>query len=310
MKRLVIVYNSHSSKYSRVKKEILDQLTEGTWTPYEIDTKLDVDGNAKEMVKFIKPGDRIISAGGDGTAIICANAILQSGITDCELGVLPYGNFNDMARCFGGLNLVDITGPATKTEKVYPLEIKIDGKHRRYGVCYFTIGLLAESTEIFDHSKIRSRLRRSKKSISYSLYKLVGWYVRNSRHRFMPESFTVNGVEMHDKSDYAVVNGTSAAGVLRNRKRFYLDKAEFMSHSVNLRSFLTLVGFISRSVFWQIPGKTTRREVIEFQEPATVEIQGEGEYFRVEVQKTIEFVKPDKTINMIVGNYGHVRIRT
>jgi len=309
MKRLVVVYNSHSSKYSRVKKEVLDQLT-GDWTPYEINTKLDVDGNAKEMAKFVKSGDRVISAGGDGTAIICANAILQSGASGCELGVLPYGNFNDMARCFGKLEVEDIIGPVVNAIETYPLEVKIDGKHRRYGICYFTIGLLAESTEIFDQNKIRSRLRRSKKSISYSLYKLVGWYVKNCRHRFMPKLFTINGIQKHNKSDYAAVNGTSAAGVLRNRKRFYRDKTKFLSHSVNLRNVFTLLGFILRSVIWQIPGTITRRDVLEFQEPATVEIQGEGEYFRVEVQKSIEFIKPNKSINIITGKNGYVRIRT
>jgi len=297
VKRLVIVFNGHSSKYARVKSEILDRI-KIDWTGYEIDQSKDVDGNAVELAKFIKFGDRLISAGGDGTATICANAMIISGKSELELGALPYGNFNDMARCFKRLSLDDITSAEVKTVDAYPLDVSVDGKHRRYGVCYFTVGLLAESTEIFDHAKIRFKLQQKKNSISYSLRVLVAWYVRNYHRRFMPRAFKLNGRTIKNATDYAAMNCTSAAGVLRDRHHYYRG-TQFLSATTNLKNIFRLIGFIGWSVIWQVPGCASEKDVIEFTKPARVEIQGEGEYFWVNVKRNITITKSQQPIKII-----------
>ena len=99
MKRIIVVYNSHSSRSSEVKKEVLEHLSDLKGFivgKYEV-AKTDVDDNAKKLAKIIDNGDLVVAAGGDATGVIVANAILKSG-KSATLAALPYGNFNDLAR--------------------------------------------------------------------------------------------------------------------------------------------------------------------------------------------------------------------
>ena len=96
MNRVFVVYNPNSSRYSDVRKEVLDKLKnlKGYIVgKYEVE-KTDVDKNAEKFSKVLKDGDLVISAGGDATGIIASNAILKSGKA-ATLAVLPYG-YNDI----------------------------------------------------------------------------------------------------------------------------------------------------------------------------------------------------------------------
>ena len=62
--------------------------------------------NVKNLKAEIKDGDLCFALGGDATAAITANAILESN-KDATLAVLPYGNFNDLARTLGTMKLSD-----------------------------------------------------------------------------------------------------------------------------------------------------------------------------------------------------------
>ena len=99
MKRLFVIYNPHSSRFAEVKKDVLDQLVKikgYAIGKYEVD-RTNVDKNTAKLAKLLKNGDILISAGGDATGIIASNGILKSN-KDATLAVLPYGNFNDLAR--------------------------------------------------------------------------------------------------------------------------------------------------------------------------------------------------------------------
>ena len=110
MPRLVLVYNPNSSNYRRVKKDVLDKREE-IFKGYELSEytikKIGFESNVKNLKKEIKDGDLCFALGGDATAAITANAILESE-KDATLAVLPYGNFNDLARTLGTMKLEDI----------------------------------------------------------------------------------------------------------------------------------------------------------------------------------------------------------
>ena len=109
MKRLFIVYNPRSSRFLDVKKEVIDKtksLKGYMVGKYEVEPT-DVDENAKNLAKILKDGDLVLSAGGDATASISANGILRSN-KDVTLAVLPYGNFNDLARTLGAKKFEDL----------------------------------------------------------------------------------------------------------------------------------------------------------------------------------------------------------
>ena len=134
MKRLILVYNPRSSHYLRVKEEVVDRLRglKG-WMlgKFEV-ADTDVDDNARRLAKILRDGDVVIAAGGDGTANIAINGIMQSEHQNIRIGVLGYGNFNDMARTFGKLSLDEIMQNVGHAKEVWPLECSINGKHWRY----------------------------------------------------------------------------------------------------------------------------------------------------------------------------------
>ena len=99
MKRLLVVYNPYSSRFKDVECEVLSRVRDlkGYMVgKYEI-AKIGVDENVKQIAKIIRDGDLVLSVGGDATAVVAANGIITSG-KDATLSVLPYGNFNDLAR--------------------------------------------------------------------------------------------------------------------------------------------------------------------------------------------------------------------
>ena len=160
MSRLILVYNPNSTNYQRVKRDILEKRTE-LFDGYALDEytikKIGFENNVKELKKFIKNGDTLLSLGGDATAAITANAILESN-KSATLAVLPYGNFNDLARTLGTMKLSDINMDV-RPHRLYPLEIYVDGKFWRYATCYVTIGMTAEAVELFDAPKFRKYMK-------------------------------------------------------------------------------------------------------------------------------------------------------
>ena len=324
MRRLLIIYNPRSSRFSDVKNEVLSRLTElkGYMVgKYEV-ANTNVDDNTKKLAKILKNDDLVVAAGGDATAVIAANAILQSD-KNITLAVLPYGNFNDLSRTLGTETLEDVvtwTGgvaggtPAARSreastagetattgpvQKLYPLEIYIDDKFFRYATCYVTIGMTAEAVELFDKPKVRKKLKTSSGRSFGSYLSLASWYFKN-RHRkvFLPE-FRLNGELQHRKtSDYAAVNGSSMARVMKGGDD-YQNPTVFRSETDRLTSFWRLVKLLTKSILSRIPGSETKGDILEFIRPSTVELQAEGEYTTFENINKIEIKKGKKCLKVV-----------
>jgi hypothetical protein len=253
-----------------------------------------VDDNAANLSGLIMDDDLVLAVGGDATAVIGMNAIMLSE-KDATLAVLPYGNFNDLARTLKTKKLDDIfTG---QTDKLYPLEILIDDEHFRFASCYVTIGMMAEAVEVFDQKKVRSNLQKKKNRSVRSYTELAKWYFSH-RHKkvFLPD-FTINGELMHKKSDYIAVNGKSLARVMRGKCNAFLPNI-FKRKVGKLTSFVRLVGFMSKSILHRVPGVVrSGKDEICFVAPADVEIQAEGEYKkftqikRIGIRKNKRFLK-------------------
>lgn len=300
MKRLYIVYNPRSSRASDVKKEVLDRTPELKGYiigKYKIDPT-DVDQNAAKFAKVLNNGDLVIAAGGDATAVIAVNAILKSD-KDVRLAVLPYGNFNDLARTLRTKTLDDIFSDKAHSGKLYPLEIYIDGEFFRYATCYVTIGMTAEAVKLYDTPKVRKVLKTNfgRKVGSYT--NLVGWYFKNRHKKVFLPKFKLNGELQHSKtSDYAAINGRSMARVMKGGEDFKNPK-NFRSETDRLTGFWRLFKLMTKSIFHRIPGSDTTVDMLEFLEPATVSLQAEGENRLFENIKTIEIKKGEKCLKVI-----------
>lgn len=300
MKRLLVVYNPHSSRYADVKTAVLSKLSGLTGYmvgKYEVQ-KGNVDDNAEVFAKLLKDGDTVIAAGGDATGVIAANGILKSG-KDVTLGVLPFGNFNDLSRTLGTRTFEDIFDKKSEVRKYYPLEVQIDGKLFRYASCYTTIGMMAEAVKIYDQPKMRKKLKTASGRNVGSYTNLAGWYLKN-RHKkeFLPE-FKLNGVLQPKKtSDYAAVNGRYMARVMKGGDD-YLKPDVFRSETDRLTNFWRLLKLMIKSMFKRVPGDETRGDVLEFVKLATIEIQAEGEYKTFSNVNKIEVRKSKKCLKVI-----------
>lgn len=293
MQRLLIIYNPHSSRFSDVEKEVLAKtanLHGYIIGKYKI-KKGNVDTNAAELAKVLRDGDLVISAGGDATGAIAANAILNSE-KDITLGILPYGNFNDLAHTLHTKNLEDVLGSQSKRINYYPLEIIVDDKLFRYATCYVTIGMMAEAVKIYDQPKMRKVLKTKfgRKIGSYT--NLAKWYFKN-RHKkqFLP-IFKLNGALQPEKtSDYAAVNGQYMARVMKGGED-YKNHELFRSETDRLTSFWRLFKLMIKSIFKRVPGDETKGDILEFVGSGIIEIQAEGEY---ETFKNVQKIKIRKS---------------
>lgn len=308
MKRLIFVYNPHSSNHVHVKDEVLCYATK--IQDYMVGKfaikKIPFEENVEALRKFLKDGDTVLAVGGDATAAVVANAILESE-KDVILGVLPYGNFNDLARTLGVMKFGDmfkLEGENYKADfknvrKMYPLNIRVNGEHWRYATCYLTVGMTAEAVELFDEPKIRKSMKKGHRSSWRSYLYLMRWYFKNRHKKVFIPTFTLNGLETKKGiSDYCALSGRSMCRVMKGGDD-YLNSRVFRSYVGRLTNFWRLSRLMIKSILVRTPGFETSGDVLEFVVPSTVEMQAEGEYKVFRDIKTIEVAKDGKWIKVI-----------
>lgn len=300
MRRLLLIYNPRSSQYIRVKDEVISRASKlnGYMIGKFAIKKAPFEENVKALKKVLQDGDIAIAAGGDATAAVTANAILESK-KDVTLGVLPYGNFNDLARTLGTMKYNDIFDNFNNVKKLYPLDIIVNGTHWRYATCYVTAGMTAEAVELFDEPKFRAYMRKGHKSSWRSYLKLAEWYFKNRRKKVFLPPFTLNGKPTKKGvSDYCALSGKSMCRVMKGGDD-YLKSKVFRSETCRLINFWRLTKLMLTSILKRTPGTETKEDLIEFLAPAAVELQAEGEYKKFENVTKILIKKTDQYIKVI-----------
>lgn len=300
MKRLLIVYNSRSSRYLEVKDQVLARAKELSGYivgKYEI-ANTNIEDNIKQLSRVLEGDDLVLTAGGDATAIIAANAILESG-KKVTLAVLPYGNFNDLSRTLRTKTFDDVFLSGATARNFYPLEIIVDGKFFRYSTCYVTVGMMAESVGLYNEPEMRRKLKKTFGRQVTSYTELAKWYFKNrKKHVFIPE-FKLNGVlQPKNTSDYAAVNGRSMARIMKGGED-YRDPKYFRHKIDHLTNIHRLIKLMFKSVISRIPGSATDGDTLEFVNPSTVALQAEGEGKVFENIKIIEIRKSKKCLKVI-----------
>ena len=282
--RVILVCNGKSTGHKRVEKEVVTTLREFilqqkgiTFLRFDVESPT-LEENAKRLANLIGDGDVVLVAGGDGTAGIGVNGIMQSG-KDAKFYVIPYGNFNDIIQILR----------SNSGKKVYPIEALVDGKHFRYALAYFTVGMMAESTKIFDDEKVRRKLRKSKFNLIFSLKTLLMWFFVNRKKDYI----TIDGQKY---SDILVVNGKNVARLMKGGE-YYLGET-FLYTEQRLNNFFAMVFFMLQAMFSGIPGKKLKNKRIRFEEKQRIFIQSEGEYKDLVVQE-ISFLKSKKSIEIL-----------
>ena len=295
IKRIIIVCNLRSSQYAKVREEVLApaRKMQGYMVgKYEV-KKTSLTQNVRALAKLLKDDDIVVSAGGDATAVIAMNAVMTTD-AQASLAVLPYGNFNDLARTLGVERFAEIFEWGTERKKFYPLEIWVDGRLWRYASCYVTMGMTAEAVKLYDGPEMRAKLKTEFGRGITSYTELIKWYLKN-RHKkqFIPE-FKLNGdLQPSDTSDYAAVNGRYMARVMKGRED-YLKPKRFRSMTDRLAVGWRMCWLMTKSIIDQVPGNNTYGDVIEFVRPGSVKLQAEGESQLFRGVKKIEVKKSGK----------------
>lgn len=306
MKRLVVVYNPRSTRQAVMRERALNELRDlrGYLVgKYEV-KKAPLEQNARELAKILIDGDLVVAIGGDGTATMTLNAVMQAK-KKVVLGELAYGNFNDLGMMIGvqgGMKEIVKRYEAGETREVYPLDVEVDGKHWRYALGYVTVGMLAASTTIFEEPKVREKLKSGKTGRFFSIWTLAKWYFRQ-RHKeqWLPVDLTLNGQKIAGQTDYLAVNGPQVGGVMKGGD-WYQQEGKFGSGVVRLAGLWGLIKFMFRSMTKGMPLVETEGDVLEFGETTEVMIQGEGEFAKVKA-KRIEVMKSRMgVISLIPGN--------
>lgn len=306
MRKIIVVYNPRSSQYEAVAKEVLEEARKlrGCMVgKYEV-VRAAVNENAEKLAKILEEGDLVVVAGGDGTATMAVNAAAQARKT-VTLAVLGYGYFNDMARALGTLKqkLQDVVAATEaedgwaglKVREVYPLEVKVDGKHWRYVMNYVTMGMAAEAVGLFEEEAVRKKMKRIPHAVSY--LKLAGWYYRRRGKKFLSDLvklITDKGEEdLKRGTDILVMNGPRIAKVMKGRQEWLWSPEKFGARGFRLRWSLPLFGFMVRSLFKRVPVCEIEKLTVDFANRSDVMIQAEGEQEmvnarRVEIRKTVK----------------------
>ncbi len=302
MRRVLVVYNPRSSQFGRVEREVLS-VARGLkgWMvgKYEVrDT--DVDDNAARLARVILPGDLVVAAGGDGTATIALNGVMKAGKEDVRLGVMPYGNFNDMARSFGMMSFEEIL--EGRVVEAWAMECLVNGRRWRWGMCYFTVGLFAEACAVFDGRGVRRELRTGRKGILYSVWLLARWYFGNRKRRFMGD-FVLERSGRRKKytgmTDYVALNGRSMAKMMRGGE-WFLEGKVFRGETRSLSGVFSLMWLMAVSILRRVPGVESSEDVLNFREAGSVMIQAEGEYKRLENVKQIRVKKVKRPVLVVM----------
>ena len=190
MKRLVIVYSPRSARFGEVEEKVLEKARKlSGWMVCKFKVEeAPVRENAKRLAMIIRKGDLVLSAGGDGTATMVLNAIIESGKL-ATMAVMPFGNFNDYAESLGKMSLERIVRKFEEGQfkEFYPLEVKVNEKHYGHVGMYFSVGLMAESAGVLKGVKVRKKLKKAWNRMLFSARKTFFWLLRNKHRRdFLP----------------------------------------------------------------------------------------------------------------------------
>ena len=310
LKKLLLVYNARSSHHAEIEQGVLAPLRSlKGWMVGKYAIKpTSFDENAANLARLVGDGDLVLIAGGDGTATMAINAVLDSG-KDATVAVLGYGNFDDIANMLGMRHATAAEGARYleraieaflqgQTQQLYPLEVKVNQQHWRYAPCYTSMGLLAQATTMLEETKIRQQANTGKRGAFYFWRKAVLWYLRHHRKNYLPAG-KLNAQPWPAKAtDYLAVNGPTLAQIIKGGD-WWRDRENFGSSLQRLGNFWAMSRFGLRSVTKGMPLVQTQQDVIEFDAPSSVQIHVEGEFEQLSDVKQVEITKSKHSIKVI-----------
>lgn len=305
--RLVIIHNPNSTRARRVGREVFDVLdsAEVEYTPLATKSP-GAEDNIDDMREFIRDGDRIVVAAGDGTSMQAVNAVVREGHKESVLGFLPFGNFRDLASVhpLKTADLVPSVGDSPLSiETLHPLTLDVNGKYRRDIPSYFTMGWTALAASEFGNQKSREKIKSAPESIKLlsSLWQLGGNYLAH-RGEFLPPFHTSRSALVQEAvSDVMAVNSPRVGRIVRFPLPFgAMD--EFGFRQINVFSLQEAIPFGLKALASRADTELMKDIDIVFESPSDVPIQTEGEFEFLEDVSSLSIRKdPTRTVKVMSG---------
>lgn len=309
--RTILVTNPKSSRAADVQRGVLHPLQEATTKFETLYTKSpNAEDNISDIAEYIRPGDRIIVASGDGVAHQVANAILQSDIEDVTMGALAYGGFNDVAATFTNMKLHPATliDADAQVADVHPLEIHVDEELYRYAILYSTMGWTALVAAMMEEPELRSAIQRSNFKLPKTLLAATSKYFKTRNSTPFPD-FTRKGHEEenhHGITDILSVNGPHMGGLIRSGQNYY-ERDDFFQADLDVSRLPRNINFLGRSAInlvtgshLRLPGHEVTEDTLYFN-GASFGIQHEGEVQFLQNVTTTRTAKSKKTLRMVTN---------
>lgn len=304
--RLIIVHNPNSSRAKKVASEVFNTLdnTSTRYTAFETKSP-NAEDNIADMSNFLEDGDTVVVAASDGTAMQAGNAILRSEHTNSKIGLLPYGNFNDLARVYGLSPNALTNHDSLGTTNLYPLVITANETYCRDALAYATAGWTARAAREFSEHDSRESIVGTPDAIKLtrSLWQLAINYFAH-RNEYLPPFHTSRSeIVKQSVTDIVAVNNPMMGTIIRSDMPYSSIANIFGYTELDVSSFTKNIPFGLKAVSGHTPLDATEKIALNFTEPSTLHVQSEGEAFTTTETSTLTIAKdPSRKLNVLVGS--------
>ena len=280
---IVLITNPNSTRSATVEQAVTQPLQayvdEHSLDFTHIQTKFrSAEDNVKDLMDRLPDEAHVLSAAGDGTAEQLVNAALRSE-KDLTLGLLPYGNFNDMASAHMDKKQTVLDVLHAPTTELRPMTVAVNGEYWRHAPAYVTLGLTARIAAGFDSPESRKVMKAASRPerVVRRLSQAVSDYFRYSQQAL--PAFRINdGEVVTDSTDVAASNNEVAAGMIRAQDTYYGDPYFGARADLNMGNIFEAASFGALSLAGHSPLERTEALRLSFEKASDIPIQTGGEF--------------------------------
>lgn len=272
--RNILIHNPHSTEAVRVG-QLITHLDE-SGVRYEAHTTPSPKAadNIDWTAELVRPGDRIFSAAGDGTASQVGEGILRADAPNIELGLGAYGGFNDGPASLGPVDPVKFFEGRVATRELRSIEVDRDGE-QHMALLYTTLGWTAGFAEKFMTSN-REAMQHTRSKTARQFGSAATYFLGHGRDKL--PAYTVNDEDkVHTReSDVLARNSPVMAKMVRGTD--YMSESQFGFHQLQVANLLRDIPYAYESVLrGRTPSTSVERVALKFIDPASFYLMRDGE---------------------------------
>jgi diacylglycerol kinase family enzyme len=289
-RRIVVVHNPICTQADRIGRDVFGALDENRVPYADFSTKWpDPKANEDEIRAFLKDGDRVIAAGGDGTVATAARALVGREI---QLGALPFGNYNDVSRAHTdtGQGVMGLVAENTPVVDHSPIIMSVNGNPIGQILGSAGLGRTVYGVEAMNEPKAREARRRNNAG-GYG--KLALEIMKHFSAQLPP--YRLNGsdrVSAHS-SDIMITNlPSNGGGAVESQQTFYRGET-FGLRAMRWNRPDFPLEVLANKLWGRAVGFAAMQACrVKFAEPAdNIPLHIDGETQRLQEVREIEFAK-------------------